>query len=402
MLYYLKNLYRIIIHILKSKYKWMLILFVLWLYRVDFIPADGEGLAKGLQVVTIFGMLGLVLIYKNNIVQLAYQQRGTPVKTILWLYTFALISTVWAFMPTFAFFLSFQNLVLIFVLTWMFGEFKDFKSMEKGFIYLAILMMLFEVVTIRVIEAPKPFIHFLPGGSSAAVCFSYCIGELLSEKRKDTPRIKFLKRSMIVSLLVLITSTSSGANVSAIFGFGLALLLSGRTKYAIPLLIGSAILYIDKDLLDSLILFVMPGKTKEIIESGNGRETIWNGIMAVTAARPLYGWGFACGERVASSYLNWTLSDAHNNYLGLYGGLGLTGIGLLILHQIATIWQTFIRRMKIGYLGLFCALCCASANGYTYGYLSGKTCSITVIYFAMLVLAFYYSKVKTYGQAIKR
>lgn len=399
MINYIKLLVSIFFLIIRGSYKWMAILFILWLYRVDFIEADGGGVAKSLQVFTIFGMLLLVLKYKRNIIYLAYTRRGMPVKTVLWLYSFALISTAWAFSPTFAFFLSFQNLVLVFVLLWMFGNFKDFKSMEKGFICLAMSTVLFEIITIRIVDQPTLFIHFLPAGSSAAICFSYCIGELLSEKKKDIQRRRFLKNTLIISLFILITSTSSGANVSAILGFSLALFFSGKMMYAIPLFLASIVFYQNQDLLNSLILFVMPGKTMEVIESGNGRETIWNGIVAVTAERSFYGWGFSCGERVASSYLNWTLSDAHNNYLGFYGGLGFIGIILLVFHQFATVLYSFSKRMKIGYLGLFCALCCASVNGYTYGFLSGKACSITVIYFAMLVLSYTYSKVIPYDHS---
>lgn len=81
MFHYLKYLYKSLIHVFKSKYRWMSILFVLWLYRVDFIPADGGGLAKGLQVITIFGMLGLVMKYRNGIARIAYNNTNSAVKS---------------------------------------------------------------------------------------------------------------------------------------------------------------------------------------------------------------------------------------------------------------------------------------------------------------------------------
>lgn len=140
----------------------------------------------------------------------------------------------------------------------------------------------------------------------------------------------------------------------------------------------------------------------EIIEIGNGRETIWNAIIAVTMKQPMYGWGFACGERVAGDSINWNLSDAHNNYLGLFGGLGFIGVGLFIIHQIITTTFLFFKRYRIGHTGLFCAFCCASINGYSYGYMSGKACSITVTYFAILVFSLVSLLTKTYDRrAIK-
>lgn len=395
---YLKQLYFVLIGLLKTRYKWILILFSLWLYRVDFIADVGSGRAKMLQVITIFGMLYLIIKYQSNIITYTFSKTHTPIKTFLWLYVYAIISTFWAYSPTFSFFLSFQNTVFMIVLVWLFTKMNNFISMEKTFIYLMIISMLFEVVMIRIIESPVLFIHFLPGGSSAAICISYCIGELISMKKKDATRRHFLYNSLIIASVVLITSTSSGANVSAIIGIGIALFISGKVRYALPLIIGSVVLYLNQQWIDEIILFIMPGKTKEIIEIGNGRDTIWAGIMAVTAQRPLYGWGYACGERVASGYLNWALSDAHNNYIGLYGGLGLIGIILFVWHQFVSIINIFTRRNRIGFTGLFSAFCCASINGYSYGYLSGKACSITIIYMAMLALSLTYTFTRYYDK----
>ena len=49
-------------------------------------------------------------------------------------------------------------------------------------------------------------------------------------------------------------------------------------------------------------------------------------------------------------------------------------------------------RMKAGYIGLISAFACAMLNGYSYGFLSGKACSITIIYMSLIVLTFFYSK----------
>ena len=89
-------------------------------------------------------------------------------------------------------------------------------------------------------------------------------------------------------------------------------------------------------------------------------------------------------------------SDAHNNYLGIYGSLGIIGCAFLGLQFLSTMLYSFKRRMKCGYLGIFAATCCAILNGYSYGFLSGKACSITVIY--LVVLSFTYSRVNYYDR----
>lgn len=379
---------------LTGRYGWMLILFVLWLYRVDFVVADEGGLAKALQVVTIFGMLGLTLMYRPRVIGQAFGRSNASVKLFLWLYVLGVVSTLWAYWPTFAFFLSFQNIVLVLVLLWMFSLARTFEQMERLFLLSAVLIALFEVTVVR-IRGGGFFIHQLTGSSTAAVLISYCVGELLAgRQRKNKRRRWLLKQTLMMALLILVTSTSSGANASAVCGVAVALFFSGNIVYAFPLMLIGGVLFFNQDKIDDLLLLIMPGKTKETLESGNGRETIWNGIFAVTAQRMWHGWGFACGERAASLYLRWTLSDAHNNYIGMYGGLGLTGVFLLLVQQLAALWAAFVRRMKTGYLGLFSALCCVTINGYSYGYLSGKACSITVIYVSLLVLTLYYRKLE--------
>lgn len=366
------------------------------------MTSDTGGMAKALQVFSIFGLFLFTLKSKSNFINFTLRKFNPALKSILWLYLFAVISTLWAYSPTFAFFLSFQNIVLIFVLFYIFSRLSDFKSMEKAFVFIAMFCLLFEAILIRIIYSPNFFVHCLPAGSTAAACISYCIGELLTIRKTDKQRKDFLKGAIVLSAIVLITSTSSGANISAVIGISIALFISGKAIYASPLLLAALFIYFNPSLYEPILLFLMPGKTMEIIEIGNGRETIWNAIIAVTMKQPMYGWGFACGERVAGDSINWNLSDAHNNYLGLFGGLGFIGVGLFIIHQIITTTFLFFKRYRIGHTGLFCAFCCASINGYSYGYMSGKACSITVTYFAILVFSLVSLLTKTYDRrAIK-
>lgn len=402
MIGYLKSLFQSLAVVLHSKYKWLLILFVLWLYRVDFISADGGGLAKGLQVITIFGLLYLVLSNKKSIVNYAYNRTNLPVQSVLWLYTYAVISTLWALIPTFAFFLSFQNVVLIFVLLWVISLARDFIQMEKFLLIFSVLVTLFEVVCIRILNSPTLFIHYLSGGSAAAICIAYSVGELLANHRLNKERKKLLKNTLLISLFILVTSTSSGANASAVFGFIVALFLSGKFLYALLLLCFGLFLYLNPHLIETLILMMMPGKTLDSLQSSSGRAALWDILYELAAQKPLFGWGYACIER-AVTQTGFMASDAHNNYLGIYGSLGIVGCIFLAIQMLSSVVYTLQRRMRPGYVGLTCAFCCAILNGYSYGFLSGKACSITVIYFCLVILTFTYSKVPyAYKPTIKQ
>lgn len=387
----------------RSKFKWVLILFALWTYRVGYMPDAGGGMAKILQVVTVFGMLYYVNKYGRNIVSHAYSRTNMPVKSALWLYTLGVISTLWAFLPQFAFFLSFQNLVIVIVMIWFFSMFKTRDEMERAFLIAGSSFLLYNAVLVRLTMHPALIIHHLQTASSAALFFSYCIAEYFTISKDSGERRMLLKGGLVISILILITSTSSGANVSALFGFALACLFARKTLYATLLFMASGFLFFNQDAIDDMIMFLMPGKTKEIIESGNGRETIWELIIAKGDARPFTGWGFGCAERTVQNevFTDQVLSDAHSNYIGMYGSLGIPGVALLILNLASTALYSFKRRMRPGYLGIFCATACAILNGYTYGFLSGKGCAITIVYFAFVVLSYTYSRVSKYAAGNK-
>ena len=74
-----------------------------------------------------------------------------------------MISALWAFMPSMAFFMAFQNVVMIMLMVWYFSMFRDFRSMERGFIVFTLSMVLFESICSRIWN-PSLMIHFLGGG----------------------------------------------------------------------------------------------------------------------------------------------------------------------------------------------------------------------------------------------
>ena len=391
MISFLKELWSNLRLVWNSKFKYMLLLFALWLYRIDFMPDTGGGLAKVVQIISLLGLLYMMKKYHRNIVGYTFSHTNAAVKTSLWLYVYAIVSTLWAFMPSMAFFMAFQNVVMIMLMVWYFSMFRDFQSMERGFIVFTLSMVLFESAFFRLFQ-PSLVIHFLSGASSSALCFVYCAAEWM--KAQNGKRKQFLKYSMILASVLMITSTSSGANAAALFGFALACMFAGKVLWASLIMAGTLFLLLNQDMITEIILTLNPGKTLEMIESGNGRETIWAALMENAKQRPILGWGFACIERTASNVLqDQILSDAHNNYIGMYGSLGIVGLTLFVFHLIASAFTAFKNKVKPGYLGVFAAIAAAAVNSYSYGFLSGKGCSITVVYFALIVLTYYYRKV---------
>lgn len=376
-------------------YPLLTIIFFVWLYRVDFIPADGGGIAKGIQVLTILGMLFYVINKSANLLSITYNKNNLLGRTIIIFYVYAIFSTLWAYVPTFAFFLAFQNIVIFIVLYYILNKLKTFISIENLFIIISTVIILFEVIIHRILYNPSLFIHFLPAASSSAICLSYSFSELISNNRIPIKRKRILKGCIIFSVIILITSTSSGANASAIFGIIIGLILSRKFHYVFFIILVSIIIYLNQHLIDDILLMIMPGKSLETISSASGREALWNIIIEYANKKPFCGWGFASIERVVTN-TGFRASDAHNNYLGIYGGLGILGLILIFFHFASSFIYSFSKRYKIGYSGIISAICCAALNGYSYGFLSGKACSITVIYFIIILLSYFYHKVKVY------
>lgn len=399
MIRYIKKLLSIFVAVLKSKYKWLAILYMVLLYRIEFMPDTGGGLAKAIQVVSLFGIVYLLFKYDGNFISKGFNRANMPIKSVLVFYVYAIISTLWALVPQLAFFISFQNVVMIMLMHWLMTRFVDFKNTEKTFLYFVLLMVLFENVGVRLSTQRVLIAHFLPAASSAAILFSYCIGEYFAAQVKDKERKILLRNTIILCVFLLVINTSGGANASAVFGFATALWMARKYFPALLLTALALFVFTNQDLLNDIVLTLMPDKNLEQIESGNGRQEIWENLLAAAKERPVLGWGFACVERtVKTIFEDQVLSDAHNNYIGVYGSLGIVGLVLFCFHYVAQIFYSLKRRMRPGYVGIICATACAMLNGYSYGYMSGKTCSITIAYFAIVALTYAYSKVKCYGR----
>lgn len=377
------------VNVLKGKYRWMLILYVLWLYRVDFMPDTGGGIEKAIQIITLFGLFFLVYRYCPNVLR-KVRNGNSVASSFFYLYLFALASIIWSILPMFSGFLAFQNIVLLFAFVWMFSLCQSFESLEKTFLIFTVMTILFESIVLRFTYQPWLFVHYLPAASSAALCVSYCSGELLSMRKSNPQRRKLLRNCIIICLTVLVTSTSGGANASAIFGISIASILSGKIWIGAIFMIVSVFLYLNREHAESLLYFIMPGKTKADIETATGRSRLWDIMMDLAAKRPWFGYGFGCIERAATQTQQVESPDAHNNYLGLYGSLGYIGSAIAYIHFAIFFVYTYMRRKMVGFVGIISAFGCALMNGYSFGFLSGKACSITVVYIELVVLTVYY------------
>lgn len=384
--------------VFKSKYKWMLLLFILWVLRVSCIPADIGGIARVLQVVTILGLLYYAMRFIKFSVYAALFKTKSPNVTLACFLLLALISTFWSYVPMMTFFMAFEKLSFMIIFYALFSQCYTFQSAERLFVYLMVGLLVINGIVSRIMGY-QPFVgHDLQQGSCAAMCFSYCCGEFFAKKINDRERYTMLKGAILISLLFLIISTSGGANASAALGFCVALFMSRKFGWGLLLFIFCSAVYFFNDLGKDIFNFLMAGKSESDIRSSTGRTSIWSVVDELGKQKPLFGWGYAALERYITDKSIMSLTDLHSNFYGAYGNLGLIGLGLLIIHHISAIYFTFCKTMKPGYVGLLCAICCGTLNGYSYGFLVGKTAIISSVYIAILMMTYIYSKIRFYSK----
>ena len=403
-LFVLRELQRTIKCIWESQYRFLMICVLLWIYRIDFWPADAGGLAKTVQVVSLAGMFYYVIRKKANILKLALTKTNAPVVSCMLLYMFAVASTLWSVMPAFTFILALQNIVLMIVLVYIFSECQSFVAIERTFLFILLSFILFEGVFSRLFIYHSLFYHHLPCGTTSALVFSYCIGEIYSKRLNCPNRKRLLKGTATIALIFLVISTSAGANASAVLGFCVATLLSGKVLFTLLIGFFALLLFINQNMIADLILLIMPGKDMATIENKTGRTDMWEVMLFFANQRPFLGWGFATIERVGSqSRLMIEVPDAHSNFVGFYGSLGYVGSFISIIHYVISLLFVYLMRIRVGMVGLGAAISSAIMNGYSYGFLSGKACTITVAYFAAIILLFFYScNMPYYGKRISK
>lgn len=363
------------------------------------MPNSDGGFARALQIGCLIGMAFLFNKYKPGIFSFTLNGTNVSVKSIYVLYIYATLSAIWSIMPMFTVYLAFQNIVLLCGLTWLYTRSRTFVETERIFLYFTLAVILFDAICRRVfVEKGVIFTHHLTNGSTSAMMISYCVAELWGIKKNDLLRKKTLRGMLVIAIIFLITSTSSGANASTVFGIAVAAFLSGKTLLYLVLSAGAIFLYLFKDQMDSFILLIMPGKTKDTLESATGRAILWDIMLNLASQRPWFGWGYACIERAATMTGKIESPDAHNNYLGLYGSLGYVGSAIAYISFAITLFNSWKRRLNPGYKGIIAAFGCALLNGYSYGFLTGKACNITIIFFSLIVLTYCYSRISIYHE----
>lgn len=386
-----KELYYYIRGILSSPAKWMLLMYAIWMYRVGCMPAVAGGFAQILQIGCLFGMLYYALQWNRACLSWGLMKTGAPVVTMSVYLFLGLISALWSYKPDYSLFMSFEKLAFMAIFFTLLVLPRNFLATERFMVLLMFGTITFNWVAPRIVGQQGLMGHDLPEGSCAGMCLCYCFGELLARKVDNARRLAMFRVVIVFAAIFMFTSTSGGANASAALGVALAFAVSGKLIWGSAFALGGSLLLLNEQLYDKIFGMLMQGKSERDIQSATGRTAIWEAMMPLADQKPLLGWGYASIERLMTDRHIMHLTDIHSNFYGSYGNTGIIGLVLLLIHHVVTLFSAFSRRMKPGYIGIFCALSCGTMNGYSYGFLAGKTSPIAVFYLAFVMLTFIYA-----------
>ena len=387
------DLYYYIKMLLQSPAKWMLIMYVVWIYRVSCMPAVAGGIAQILQIGTLFGMLFYAYKWNQSCITWGLFRTGAPVLTLILYLMLGMVSTAWSYKPDYSLFMSMEKMAFLAIFFTLLTIPRSFLMIEKIVVYLMFGTLVFNWFAPRVVGYQSFIGHDLQEGSCAAMCLCYCIGELLARKVDVHSRLVMFRVVSIFCAFFLFSSTSGGANASAALGVAVAFVVSGKILWGVVIAMFGGLLMLNDTLFDKIFVLLMQGKSEKDIQSATGRTAIWNAMMPLANQKPMWGWGYAAMERLMTDRNIIRLTDVHSNFYGAYGGTGIVGLILLILHHIVAALYAFRQLIKPGFAGVLCALLCGTMNGYSYGYLAGKTALITVFYLIFVMLTFIYTYV---------
>lgn len=384
---FILQIYRLVRKALNGRYRWIIILLTVWLFRIEFIMGAGQALQVGSFALACY----IAFKMRSGIVHVMSFQTNSAVRAMVLFYTYAIISCTWSVWPSYSLALAVQDFMVIAFAVLVLKRDYTFAQLEKIFLVFSAFMIIFLFISSRITQTGV-FVHHLTSGSVSAMVLAYCFAEYLGCDKTEKKRIDFLKNTMVLAFVPLILATSTGAYVAALAGVAVAFLFSRKRIYVVVALLIAVVLAVYQDLADKIMDIVFTGKDQTAITTVSGREILWDMIKEFAKERPWFGWGFGGVERAITFEGEMAAMDAHNSYLGIWGGLGFVGCGLGILflyRLVSEMWKNITLR---GYAGIAAALVTAFVNAYTFGFLSGKTCSITIMFFVLVVLTDVYAE----------
>lgn len=252
---------------------------------------------------------------------------------------FAFLSFMWALFPDYkALFSKCLELVssymLVSIIMW------KIKNKKEAMLYLLYLCTL--SATIGYIAKVMAFGSLLVHTNTHSLVAA--MGALMAWKMNKTYRIPYLLYFAGWNFFMLLMGTSSASYIAFLAGCFVMLSCGEKgvniSKLVLTALFFTAFYYFFNDL---VFKYVFYGKSQETIESGTGREIIWNAVFDAWNKHPWLGLGYVVGERHLVELTGLPAAySTHNGFLSVLLGTGIVGIIIFGWFYIRTVLTNIV------------------------------------------------------------
>lgn len=227
--------------------------------------------------------------------------------------------------------------------------------LAKGFELFSSYLLL-AIVLYKINDISRSFIYIVFIASSAAFLgalytgfthtntysISAMIGAVIGIGLYRNYKTKNILPYILFNIAILIVGTSSASYIS--FIGAIAILYSSSKKgvnYLLLGLMGLALIFVYYFGLDLISEYIFYGHSAKQIESGNGRDFIWEYALTNWRERPWFGYGYCVGERYVFSNSTFIVLSAHNGFISVLLGTGIVGMIIFGFYLIKTLYQTW-------------------------------------------------------------
>lgn len=259
-----------------------------------------------------------------------------PVRWLLLYYVLATLSAAWSLMPSYTLFRGIEVLSQFLGIFVILAHARSFAAREFTFLAVGAMAIVLEIGgTARLIGGIGSIaaIHNDSYSNVGLMLFVYCLAE---HPGCEPARRRTLFWFGFIGLMAIVVGTSATTNVAAVLGILVAAILSAWRTGLRPVTIVAICLLLFLGLSavlarDSLIAWLMPGKTAEQIQTFTGRRELWEELSGPMHESPLLGHGFVASTRFGDL----KVANAHNVLLQAMMDTGLVGTGILAVALIA-------------------------------------------------------------------
>lgn len=208
-------------------------------------------------------------------------------------------------------------------------------------------------------------------------------------------RFRQVWHHLLIAIPTIILSTSSASWLSLIIGL-FFLYSQGRRGWKLwhSILVAGVFYLLWMTFEETIFHIVWGNKSKEMIESGTGREQLWKAYIEGWKESPIIGHGFIVGEKgaVAAHYIAFATNTAHNMMISVLVNTGLIGMALWLMFlwkQCRICWVESTKKNPYA-LACFPAFVAMCVNANSFPVIGSEWSPVSPPIYALIIFIFLY------------